>query len=478
MKKFVQSIESLFRLHNRLTEKLPLVVFLATFVFGYNAVTAVVQQSNAQATPVVATTTVTMTTAVTCTIAGTFVPCTASGVASSIKSYLSSGLKENLKDSARDLENKLHDLNKDMIKAMLKRLNVTEEDMISWWKTMWDNNLVGSLQNSTNQLNASTANQSQVTQTVIDSQNTEETKLETQKNAIETQQAAKPNEKACAVATIAPGLGGKVVSIAKGMRHAWEKKSQGRGLNKKGTKGATAAAEAEAVRYDEYKTLFCDPNGNSGRNNCPPSSPADADYVNADTQPSKFIYGQTTIPVDKDHDPQGKMEKTIETEIDNLVGVTSADPISQGALSSASGQETLLDRRSYLARYAATRSVPHLVTTWRLPGSKMSEWVKGLQDGAGIPLEKISTNPSYREIVKAVAVDRFNSGHYAEGMITGEAAIEMEKLTLNAFYLMQLRDYYELLERTALVLAVQVAMMVDQAPVPNAAASEPMKQGK
>ncbi|MCE9507183.1 MAG: hypothetical protein K8R48_02555, partial [Alphaproteobacteria bacterium] len=175
---------------------------------------------------------------------------------------------------------------------------------------------------------------------------------------------------------------------------------------------------------------------------------------------------------------QGKMQKTIETEIDNMIGVTSADPISKGALSSAGGQQTFLDRRSYLARYAAARAVPHLVTTWRLPGSKMGEWVKGLQDGAGIPLEEISDNPSYREIMHAVAVDRFNSGHYAEGMITDESAIEMEKLTLNAFYLMQLRDYYELLERTALALAVQVAMMVDQAPVPNAASFAPVKPGE
>ena len=85
--------------------------------------------------------------------------------------------------------------------------------------------------------------------------------------------------------------------------------------------------------------------------------------------------------------------------------------------------------------------------------------------------QKASPPPSYKEILHAISMDRFNSGKYAMSMIAEESEIEMEKLILSTFHLMQLRDYYELLERTALVLAVQVSIRADQIPVPNALAA-------
>ena len=56
---------------------------------------------------------------------------------------------------------------------------------------------------------------------------------------------------------------------------------------------------------------------------------------------------------------------------------------------------------------------------------------------------------------------------YAAEMMTDQSKIEMEKLDLSVFYLMQLRDYYELLERTALTLAVQVSVLTDQQSMGN-----------
>jgi hypothetical protein len=64
-------------------------------------------------------------------------------------------------------------------------------------------------------------------------------------------------------------------------------------------------------------------------------------------------------------------------------------------------------------------------------------------------------------------VDRFNSGKFATELMKDQAGVEMEKLSAQAFYLIQLRDYFELLERMSLVLAVQVAAMVDRLPATN-----------
>ena len=92
-----------------------------------------------------------------------------------------------------------------------------------------------------------------------------------------------------------------------------------------------------------------------------------------------------------------------------------------------------------------------------------------------VQTSEVSQKPSYKEILHSISIDRFNSSKYAMGMIGDESEIEMEKLMLNSFYLMQLRDYYELLERTALVLAVQVSIMADNIPVPDSLAAKPLK---
>lgn len=94
-------------------------------------------------------------------------------------------------------------------------------------------------------------------------------------------------------------------------------------------------------------------------------------------------------------------------------------------------------------------------------------FVAAMRQGAGVPLQDLSDNPSYREILHAMSIDRFNSGAYAIDKIGTAERQQMEKVVLNAIYLMQLRDYYELLERTALTLAVQVSVLTDQAPLPE-----------
>jgi hypothetical protein len=443
--------------------KFPAAVFLILFLLGYNAEISIVQQSNAQAT-VTSPGTATQTFC-SCNYCES---CELIGVSAGIKTALEKALKENLIQSAKEVEQKLSDLDDDMTEKLLKRLNQTELDIIDWWRTMWAYGWKPALQHKTDQLNTATADQSRMLQSATDAQNQVETKLELEKNAIEANRTFRPAPNPCGDATIAGGQG-RAASFSQRMRANWQKDILAVGLNKKGTVGATGALSAERQRYEDYKELFCDPDGNGGNNDCNPP-PTDTKYINADTQPTKFINNQLTIDV---KDP--KMEKTVETVNNNMMGVPSADQLSKGALLSSPGQGTFLDRRSYLARYAAARTVPGLVTGWRMPGSQTGVWLKGLREGAGIPLKNISSNPSYKEIMHAETIDRFNSGRYAVGMITDESEIEMEKLTLNAFYLMQLRDYYELLERTALTLAVQVSMMVDQVPVPNAMSVAPMK---
>lgn len=393
-------------------------------------------------------------------------PCSPVNTARDIERKLSKSLKDSLKDSATEVETYVNEKTDDMIKELLDSLNETEDRLVDWWQGMWYDKLLPSLQAMTRQLNVATASQSMALQTATDAVNQSENLLLRQKIKLKSHQDLRASALECPAVTLSGGYG-RSNNLAAAMRKAWQKESLATGLGTKGTPGATGAIAAERKRYDEYKDTFCDPNGNGGNNDCGSSDP---DYYNADTQPSKFIYNRLTTDVT---DP--KMARAVETITNNLVGVPSAEPISEGALKSATGQQTFLDRRAYLARYAAVRSVPQLVTGWRMPGSQMGEWVKALRTDAGVPLTDIAANPSYREVMHAASVDRFNSGHYAVGLVTDESALEIEKLTLDVFYLMQLRDYYELLERTALALAVQVSVMTDQVPLPDVSVVSPLR---
>ncbi|MEZ0225636.1 MAG: hypothetical protein ACAH83_13855 [Alphaproteobacteria bacterium] len=363
-----------------------------------------------------------------------------------------------------------------MMNALLVRLNDTELDMIDWWDTMWYYNLRPAMQAMTRQLNTSTAQQTEDFQSGMDAFQEDQTNMEAMQTENKNHQTTRVSEPACVAATASGGMG-RVTSIARGMRQGWQDDIQADGTNRRYTSGTTArpsaAGAAAKLQRDSatFESTFCDPNDNGGHNVCAGPTPVDKygnSYANADTQVTKNLYNKLTMQVDDpvDGPNEAKVAKAV---VDNTMGDPTGDPMPVAAMASPQGQELWLQRRSFLARYGAIRSVPQLIAGWRMPGSKLGQWIKELRTDAGVPTNtgEMSDNPSYREIVHAISIDRFNSGKYANNMISDDGEIEMEKLTLSSFYLMQLRDYYELLEREALTLAVQVSMMADKLPLPD-----------
>lgn len=138
--------------------------------------------------------------------------------------------------------------------------------------------------------------------------------------------------------------------------------------------------------------------------------------------------------------------------------------INAGTGGTSSGVVGASTQQILRAQFPSTSGTPAAAAASAAPGS--CSFVAALRQGAGVPLEDLSDNPSYREILHAMSIDRFNSGAYAIDKIGTAERQQMEKVVLNAMYLMQLRDYYELLERTALTLAVQVSVLSDEYPLP------------
>ncbi|MBI1215043.1 MAG: hypothetical protein GC185_04390 [Alphaproteobacteria bacterium] len=356
-----------------------------------------------------------------------------------------------------------------MMEALLQRLNNTEKDMMAWWDTMWYYNLLPALKDMTNQINTASVHQVATHEDGMDVSHESKTNHTMEKAQVVAHETYTPSKKTCVAAGASGGLG-RGREFGRHVRRAMEREVEDDGLNNKGSPGAPGVGAQHAVRNDIYETTFCDPDDNGGMNTCKgtPSLP------NMDTRVNDLVYGNLTIPMD---DPAKGADYATATKelVKNMVGDPAVDPLPASTLKTSAGIAGFMNRRVYMARYNAIRTVPMLGIGWRTPGTNIGSLVENLRKGAGVPVAEISKNPSYKEVLHAYMVDRFNSGDYANDLIGDQSKIEMEKLSINSFYLMQLRDYYELLERTALALAVQVSVMADKIQLPKTEMNRSLK---
>ena len=354
-----------------------------------------------------------------------------------------------------------------MMSILLERIHTMEVNMIEWWETMWYYNLRPSMQAITEQLNIAAIEQSRNLQAAFDADIANDV-MRQQKMNEQASFKEVTGENGCPTATLSGGLA-RGTEINRSMRTAWQMESAATGSNRLPDVGTdqTNARGVAAVNFRENKVFeenFCDPDDNGGENICAASStPA---FYNADTRVTEFMYNKETIPVGNAGDG-AKYKLAVQQQIENLTGSTKLDPVPERVLDTPQGQESWVDRRSYLARHAALSSVPQLTAGWRMPGTRVGQWSEEVRTAAGVPANQISDNPSYREVMKASTVDRFNSGQYALTNIAEPLENEREKLRLSVQYLMLLRDYNDLLERVALTLATQVSMMAEDIPLPN-----------
>jgi hypothetical protein len=483
--------------------KFLIVVFMAMFLLGYNLTLSQIQPCSAQISPPGALPpNLTQ-------LPGPPAPpnvgvsacpapsCEPAGTSAGLTEALIADFLEKLDTAAVTLETFLWNAIILTLNSEYDQLIWLEREMISWWQTMWYYNLLPGLQNITRELNVAIAMQALQLESNADVTASLQTDLAFSKHGIE-DHAISPGEQVCVAATAGGGFT-RSTAFSKEMRLVWEQNSVAAGLNdtalpgnpppppNAALPGASSAAGTDQKRYHDWQDIFCDPQSNGGMNvPCGASVGLNPPLYNADVLPVKYLFNNLTIAVDNTN-PEGQQQETaVEDLIDNMVGVPAMDAIIPSALSSPTGRQGYMMRRSYLARYAAVRSVPDMIAGWRMPGSspagsQMGQFIDDLRESGDIPVGSTSKDPSYKEVMHALSVDRFNSiadpnhnaSPYAMGMMTDPTKVEMEKLDLSVFYLMQLRDYYELLERTALTLAVQVSLLTDQQSMSNANATAP-----
>ena len=390
-------------------------------------------------------------------------PCEMPGATSKMTPTVSSNFETYLDDAADELQEFIADAVDDLIEDMLDALNDVELSMIRWWQLFWLFDLRPSLQDMTAQLGGvGNADQSRALASFADAQDQNFVQQEHQKDELADRQSLASSGLMCTASTNVAGGGGRAVVLARAIRQARERARDSSAMNKTGAVGDDGAAEIINAKWNNYVNIYCNPAANGAASGCT----APSKFPDADVNVSKNLYNEMTIDVRTDPDRQVALEAMTE----NLVGPVVTDPMAPSVLQTAQGQEAFLMRRSYLARKDAAHVVPNIVSSWRMPGSRVGPWLGALRGSISstpLPAGNIAANPSYREVMHAMVVDRFYNGTYGLDLMEEPANIKREKLVQSTLYLMQLRDYYELLERMALVLSVQVSTMLDQQPYSN-----------
>ncbi len=384
--------------------------------------------------------------------------CVVAAQVNNAASTLEQRLEQNLEDSADNIENHIADEIDDMVEAIIDRIDLMETNLQTWWETWYWYDFRPTFSDIAQQINTRQSDQERNFGSFMDAQNQVLIQQEQQLLNEEAHRTHRYSENNCVVMGNTGGQP-RINHIARQMRGAWERRHQERGLNVDvpGPNDEFGPGAQQQRRWNAYVNVFCDPDNNNGKNGG--ACAAAGTQPNADIKSASTLFDPLTIDV-----TDADTEVALDALVENLVGPVQAGLVARDTLNNPTGQDKLIQKRSYIARKSVARSVPDLIASWRMPGSQMAAFVSQIRQEADAQPEDISANPSYKELMHAMTVDRFMTGQYGLTLIDEPENIERERIILGAFYLMQLRDYYELLERMALTLAVQVAMEVESTP--------------
>lgn len=368
------------------------------------------------------------------------------------------------------LENLINDQINNLVGGILNRGQGLEDNLETWWDQFYHYDLRPALANMMAQMHTSRMDQTRQIGSFwsADGLNTRLKSIETKE--LKANQDARPSEHVCMAMTQAGGMG-RAHAFTRAVRWGIEDERNDLGRGAAGSLGASGRDAVVQARWDRLVNNFRNDAAYDGTvfgSDAPPVAGYDA--VDADIKPTQTLLESLTIPVRQSSNALAATEQVIE----NIAGVEVARAMTADEMDSLRGQRSYLQSRARLAKRAAASSPAMLSTGWRVEGSDMAAWIQEFSDRTGSSLP-VDGNPSYYEIMNALTRYKPASGTYGAEMTDDTLNLERERYIVSSIYLMQLRDYFELLERVALTLAVDTSLMLDAhgASQPSAAGSAP-----
>lgn len=320
---------------------------------------------------------------------------------------------------------------KDQEKTILDRMDKFWSDWLQAQKDM------------TAQLNASQGDGVRQVNNLFDSSGENKNARDMQTFEIQAKKQFEPTSVGCRFDSIAPAVATTSRS-AKKISVALTNDSDDLANAKKGTPAAKGPGSVQKDKWDKYTKLFCNPDNNNGKANCP----AAGSLMDADVTPSKTIFGKLTIDMS---DPN--MKVALDTLMTNITGYKPAKPIPKDSLDRPGEIQKRIEQRSYNAQMNTVTSLVHDIEASRLPGEKSDE-AQAIRQQMGVTTA--SDKPSERELRQAVLEQLWDPGYYV-GLGDEPSTTVQKQVYLQAYDLMLLYKLVDRMEKISDIYSIQAA---------------------
>ncbi len=376
--------------------------------------------------------------------------CENSVTATSEFSQLIRDIRTDLNDFIEQESNFINDdITETATDEMLERLEEFDTNIRNGLTEWWKDHFLPALKNMTAQLHSAGIDKTMTLGKVFDAQMLNEYSQALQQKEVDAQRMYQPNEMSCQADSVGPGQT-KAARMARALNRTMEKDSTARRLNVRGQPGAGGQGAGIRATWDEYTTLFCDPDkGGLGCGGTPGTMPGAHVDIPSILWGDRQTVDMTTV----------ENQQLVDASLRFLIAPMPQDPIPPSVIDSPQGRQAMLARRAQAARTNAIYTVMGQMMAERAGGSGVD--TADVRTAAGLPPAEASSDASYREILHAVSKDRFHNPEYVVRMIQSPEQVVREQGSVQALRLQQMNDLYKRMEEMVFMEAAVYSADLD-----------------
>lgn len=379
-----------------------------------------------------------------------FAPCenavTATSQFNTLIRDIASDLNDFIEQESNFIDDKISDTATDEVSERLEEFDENIRAGLSEW---WLDHFLPALQDMTAQLHAANIDQSMAFGKLMDGQMLNEFSQEMQFQQVEAQRRYMPNETTCQVDTVGPGMI-RAQRMARAVTRALTVQTQPVRMNAQGSISQGGTGEYVARAFEEYTSMFCDPDkGGMGCGGTPGTRAGEHTDI-----PSLLWGDKQTIDVS-----DAETQQVINAALRYLISPVTPDPIAEDVVNTPQGREALLQRRAQAGRVNTVYMVMSQMISERIGGSGVD--TSEVRTAAGLPPADAATDASYREILNAVNKDRFHNPEYVVRIVSNPEQVVREKGAVTALLMQQMNDLYKRMEEMVFMEASVYAGELD-----------------
>lgn len=271
----------------------------------------------------------------------------------------------------------------------------------------------------------------------------------------------------CQADTVGPALTRVAQMAPAAARALTGEESVRRGGGESGTiSSASGIGDEMRSLWEEYVMYFCASAFNADTAGCASDAPMAGQHIDL---PGQLWGEKRTLDVSQ----AGILLRV--ASLRTLVAPFSPEPLSESAVSTAAGQAQILQRRAIEARRRTVYNALGQLYGERMPGSAY-RLLADVRTRAGVPLGLVGSDPSYREIMEALARDRQRDPAYVARLIDSPESLLQEQQFQRGVQLAQWNDIYRRWEELLVMFASEYASELDDQKPRSGSTTAPFDQ--